>query len=78
MTGVPCSVPGCGADGTRWVHEQVRVERYGVILLPKTIDIPRFVCDEHAKEFAVEGWAVTPPLPVKELTTEGWSTAPPL
>lgn len=62
MTVVPCSVSGCLAEGTRWVHEEVRVARYEILLVPKTIDVPRFVCDEHAKEYAAEGRFVTPPL----------------
>ena len=50
MTTVTCSVEGCSEEGTRWIHEKVRVARYEFSPIPKYVDIPRFVCDRHATE----------------------------
>lgn len=36
MTGVPCSVPTCTTDGTRWAHEVQRV--HGPPPLPRVRD----------------------------------------
>jgi hypothetical protein len=62
MTEVPCSVEGCGAGGTRWAIQRVRVARYELSVVPKDVEVPRFVCDEHAKELAAAGAVITPPL----------------
>jgi hypothetical protein len=62
MTTVPCSIPGCKADGTRWAIEDVRLMRYGLQVIPKHIEIPRFVCDKHAEEYLLKGCDITPRL----------------
>jgi len=65
MGEVPCSIMGCKSIGTRWVHEDVRVTRHSFPpgFSPLDLDIPRFVCDGHAKELLAKGNStVTPPL----------------
>ena len=66
MTEVPCSIIGCKLPGTRWFHEEVEVAKYAFPPGYKSmgLDIPRFVCDTHARELLARGHAsVTPSLP---------------
>ncbi len=55
MTTVPCSVEGCGGEGSRWVFESYRYMRPFYVRQPKWLRIPRFVCSEHAEKFAKDG-----------------------
>jgi hypothetical protein len=60
---VPCSITGCKAPGTRWVHEEVQVTRpaFPPGYRSLALDIPRFVCDGHAKEFLAKGHSTVTP-----------------
>ncbi len=62
MTFVPCSSQGCKAEGTRWAYEYAVAQRPAkVVLIPRDLWIPRFVCDTHAREAAARGAPVNPP-----------------
>ena len=66
MSDVPCSTMGCKSPGSRWVHEEVQVTRHAFPpgFQSLALDVPRFVCDTHARELLSKGHStVTPPLP---------------
>lgn len=63
MPDVPCSAVGCIAPGVRWVHDEIQVARYAFPPGMKAIslDIPRFLCEVHAKELLAKmGGAANP------------------
>jgi hypothetical protein len=70
--GIPCSVPGCTEDGTRWAHVQQRTgttrsysvggdTSLNVAVREVVVTVPSWMCDVHAKNAQSLGYLVQPP-----------------